>query len=79
MDAGGHRCEVHLRSAVGIDPLETAVIAGSALDVEGVGVPVGVEEASAIALVSDDFVDEVLRRANFRFLGHSLNVCKFHF
>ena len=74
MDAGGHRCEVHLRSAVGIDPLETAVIAGSALDVEGVGVPVGVEEASALALVSDGIVDEVLRRANFRFPTLSFNL-----
>ena len=65
MNAGRHRCEVHLRTAVEINPLETAVIAGSALDVEGVGVPVGVEEASALALVSDDIVDEVLWCANF--------------
>ena len=65
MNAGRHRCEVHLRTAVEINPLETAVIAGSALDVKEVGVPVGVEEASTLALVSDDIGDEVLRRAKF--------------
>ena len=59
MDAGRHRREVHLRAAVGIVPAESAV-ADSALDVEGGRVAVGVEDAPALALVSDDIVDGVL-------------------
>ena len=62
VNAVRHRREVHLRP-VGVRPPEAAAAADSALDVEGVGGLVGVEEAAALASVSDGLIQKVLKNA----------------
>ena len=59
VNAVRHRREVHLRP-VGINPPESAAD-DPALDVERVGGLVGVEEAAALASVSDDLIQKVLK------------------
>ena len=61
VNAVRHRREVYLR-AVRVHPPESAAD-DPALDVEGVGGLIGVEEAPARASVSDGLIQEVLKRA----------------
>ena len=63
MNAVRHRREVHLRP-VRVHPPESAAD-DPALDVEGVGGLIGVEEAASRASESDDLIQKVLKSAKF--------------